>query len=150
MIKSSITLNHCFARKIALEAHPDANVGTRFNTRCELEFGQNVDDPKQWQVILSVHLDGVDNKPAPYKGCIEYVGIFSIDGSSSEEKVQRLIAVNCPALLYSSVREMVALLTGRGPHRALTLPTVSFSDGKLVARIEKPSAVSKTDAAKVK
>jgi hypothetical protein len=43
----------------------------------------------------------------------------------------KLVAITCPSMLYSAIRELVALLTGRGPHRPVMLPTVSFQDADI-------------------
>jgi hypothetical protein len=44
----------------------------------------------------------------------------------------RLIGVDAPSILYSSVRELVALLTGRSSSKTVLLPTVSFIENVVV------------------
>jgi preprotein translocase subunit SecB len=41
-------------------------------------------------------------------------GVFTILSDSSEEKQMEIIAVNAPSILYSSVRDFVAMLTAHG------------------------------------
>lgn len=138
MTNAPISLDHCFPRKIALEINPEGSAN-EIITRCQQEFAQNKENERQWQVILSVSIEGKEGAPGPFTGRVEYVGVFSIDPSYPAEKMPKLVAVTCPSILYSAIREMIALLTGRGPHRALLLPTVSFQDVELTKLELSPS-----------
>jgi hypothetical protein len=80
------------------------------------------------RVVLA---DKEGDDPVPYTGEIEAVGFFSVDQTWPEGNVGQLVVVNGPAVLYGMVREMVAGLTARGPHKPITLPTVTFVDQTL-------------------
>jgi len=139
MIAAPLNLDLSFPRKIELTANLEGGEHVReLTTRCELNFGQNKDNARQWQTVLTVHFEGKGGA-GPYKGCVEYVGLFTVSADYPEEKMARLVAITCPSMLYSSARELVALLTGRGPHRALMLPSVSFQDTTLNGPQEKPA-----------
>jgi preprotein translocase subunit SecB len=127
MITPPISLDLSFPRKIVVETNVDGS-GTEIAARCDLDFGQNKENHRQWQVVLTVHFEGKDGAPGPCQGCVEYVGLFTVRPDYPADKMPKLVAITCPSMLYSAIRELVALLTGRGPHRSVTLPTVSFQD----------------------
>jgi len=127
MTTPPLTLDFSFPRKIVVEVNAEGTTGD-VAPRCELQFATNRDNPRQWQGILTVHLESKDGTPAQVKGCVEYVGVFTVAESYPAEKMSKLVAITCPSILYSGIRELVALLTGRGPHRLVILPTVSFQD----------------------
>lgn len=131
MIHAPINLDLSFPRKIEIEAYLEGGtLAKKLTTRCDLEFGQNKENERQWQTMLAVHFEG-EGGPGPYKGCVEFVGLFTVADDYPAEKMSKLVAVTCPSMLYSAVRELVALITGRGPHRPVTLPSVSFQDQEL-------------------
>jgi preprotein translocase subunit SecB len=54
------------------------------------------------------------------------VGFMHVLETYPSDKIDLLVAVNGPALLYSSAREIIASITGRGPFPAIVLPSVNF------------------------
>jgi preprotein translocase subunit SecB len=135
MTTAPLHLETSFPIKIELVTNLDPGEQAReIDAKTDVSFAQNETDARQWQVTLSVEFAG-KGAPAPYKGSVDYIGYFTVSADYPEEKMPRLVAITCPSMLYSSIRELVALLTGRGPHRPLMLPTVSFQD----LNIEKPS-----------
>jgi len=95
-------------------------------------FRRNDADPRNWIVDLRVVFRSADDKKIAYEGSVEMTGIFTIHSDSSEQKQMEIIAVNAPSILYSSLRDFVAMLTGHGPNGKLVLPSVSFIDQKLL------------------
>jgi preprotein translocase subunit SecB len=135
MTTAPLHLETSFPIKIELATNLDLGEQAReINAKTEVSFAQNETDARQWQVTLSVEFSG-KGAPAAYKGRVDYMGYFTVATDYPEEKMPRMVAITCPSMLYSAIRELVALLTGRGPHRPLMLPTVSFQD----LNIEKPS-----------
>jgi len=57
---------------------------------------------------------------------VTVVGIFTVDETFRHDHLERLIRVNGSSVLYSAMREFVALFTSRGPWGAVKLPTVNF------------------------
>lgn len=135
MTTAPLHLETSFPGKIELATNldPGGEQARHIEVKTEVSFAQNEANARQWQVTLCVDFFG-KSSPSPYKGRIEYIGYFTVEANYPEEKMPRLVAITCPSMLYSSIRELVALLTGRGPHRPLMLPTVSFQD----LNIEKP------------
>ena len=105
----------------------------QMQVKAEPWFGRNESDHSKWLVRLKVEFGCEDaSKPVAYEGHVEFHGHFSVaDKEMSEDKMRNLIAVNCPSIMYSSIREVVALLTGRAKHGKLLLPSVSFIDLKV-------------------
>lgn len=65
--------------------------------------------------------------PITYTGCVRCVGEFEASENYPLEDVEKLVEVNGGSILYTSIREMVLMLTSRGPWQPLMLPSVSFS-----------------------
>lgn len=60
---------------------------------------------------------------------IEICGVFSADHAlyaKDPEKAKSYIRVNGTSMLLASARELVAMLTSRGPFPAYTIPALSF------------------------
>ena len=132
MIKAPLTLQASAPLKIAIEAKIDGwEDNVDLNVQCGINFAQNDTNERLWQVILAVNFQGKDGAPLKYSGAIKYVGIILVEPNYPKENIGKMLAVTCPTMLYGSVRELVALLTGRGPHPVLVLPTVSFADNEL-------------------
>lgn len=54
------------------------------------------------------------------------VGFFKTNSALSKSDAQKLAESNCPAVLYSTAREIVATLTRRSPYPAILLPLITF------------------------
>jgi preprotein translocase subunit SecB len=94
----------------------------------EPKYLQSEENPLKWEVDLSVTFFGTAEKPLPYDGRLMFKGLFTISNAINEEAQKHIVAVNCPAMLYSSAREIVANLTGRGRFGRMLLPSITFID----------------------
>jgi preprotein translocase subunit SecB len=56
------------------------------------------------------------------------VGFFEVDTGLPEEVIGDVVAANAPAILYSAARELILLVTGRGPFPPFSLPSATFID----------------------
>lgn len=117
-----------------------------YDVECDVDVAQSASDERRWRVRLSVSFNAKGAAVAAHKGQVTYVGIFTVVPEYPLEKMPKLVAVTAPSLLYSAIRELVALLTGRGPLRTVQLPAVSFLDNILVAN---PEAATVTHATPV-
>jgi len=84
------------------------------------------DQPRRWQVGLSIKLQPSPGTNSPYELSISLVGIIWVAPQLPLEKLDELVRTNGPSMLYGVAREMVRDLTARGPFLALVLPSVSF------------------------
>lgn len=98
------------------------------NTRCQ----PHNEDPSRWMVTISVSFGKEENKRCPpYILDVEVVGFFKVADDCPQDKQAALVRANGPAVLFGSVREMIAGLTARGPYPRVDLPTVTFIDEAL-------------------
>jgi preprotein translocase subunit SecB len=139
-----LQLKQSVIREVVCKAAPGPEFASAVNLTCNPTFARGDDDPKQWQITLSVHFKASDgeSKPLQYTGHIDLMGIFLMAEGPSEEVTLRIIAINGPSLLYATARETLAFLTSRGPHGAYLLPTITFADVTLAV---KEAAKSKTE-----
>ena len=133
MKTSPLQLDEAFIWEIELKssqcepAAPLDRAGMRLDARPA--YHRFKDNPLKWRVDLDVNFGGTAEKPFPYEGHIACTGFFTVvDEAMPREKQYAAIAVNCPSILYSTARETIALLTARGEHGKLLLPSVSFID----------------------
>ena len=96
---------------------------------------------------LRVAFRSADDRKNRIRGPVEMTGVFTILNDSSEEKQMEIVAVNAPSILYSSVRDFVAMLTAHGPNGKLVLPSVSFIDQKLLPQSKSVQPASKAEPA---
>jgi preprotein translocase subunit SecB len=75
---------------------------------------------------LTIELEDTTSTKYPCIFLISLVGFFEIIKEWPEDKVDQLFSSNAPALLYSAAREALAMVTGRGPHGAILIPSVTF------------------------
>lgn len=70
----------------------------------------------------------IQSKPEnhTYDFRIVMVGFFRVDSKLDEANAKLLAEANCPAVLYSTSREIIATVTRRSPYPATLLPLVTF------------------------
>jgi preprotein translocase subunit SecB len=83
-------------------------------------------NPRKWRSKVTVQSRAEQGKVYPYSFRIEYTGFFTVADEFPEEFVEQMVKTNAPAVLYSSAREALMFLTGRGRLRAVLLPSVTF------------------------
>ena len=54
------------------------------------------------------------------------LGLFLVLNEYPQEKIERLVKVNGPSMLYGALREIVKAVTLRGPYGGIVLPSPSF------------------------
>lgn len=101
----------------------------------------------KWRCELTIKSADDDKEANPfYTFQIVMVGFFNIDSSLSSETATMLAESNCPAVLYSTSREIIATVTRRSPYPAVLLPLVTFiklPEETGEARAKRPSKKSK-------
>lgn len=134
MLLSPLQLNRYFFQELAFKHDDDFNADNFVDEPLPSEAlqvsvtrGVNPEDARDWFCRLSVELP-------PSKGRFScslravVAGFFTVGGECPDERVQTLVDVNAPALLYGVAREALAALSGRGPLPPLCLPSVTFID----------------------
>lgn len=130
MIPSPLHLESYFFTKIHLDACPNDCQKTGkglFTTK--VQCMKHKDFERKWMVQLELHqIQDKDNGCPEYTFRVELVGFYEVSKEYPAEKSEMMVRANGPALLYSAARELIAMLTGRGPFKPVNLPTVTFID----------------------
>ena len=141
MIPSPLRLENYFFTKIALDICPevcdDPGEG-RLDANCDCQNHES--ECAKWMVNLKVRQVADNERGCPvYTFDMQVVGFFEVDAGYPAEKAEQMVRANGPAVLYGTIREMVATLTARGPFPMVTLPSVTFIDeAKQSSYPEKP------------
>ena len=121
--KTSVELNQEFR----LDEPSSLNVGD-----LSLEISSNtLAHPDTREEIFKVELrvavksENLKKCNIPYCFDISSVGIFVL-GESCQENREKVAVINCASILFSSVRDYLAGITGQGPFRRIVLPTVDL------------------------
>ena len=114
--------------------------------------GHRVDSERLWRVNLKVEFGGKESSPtSPISGVAEIEGFFAVHPEFPAEKVSKMVRVNGASILYGSLRELIAGLSGRTTHGVFLLPSVSFIEvDREEERKKSASGGSKVVTAKVK
>ena len=91
-----------------------------------------------WRCELTIKSSDDDEGNPFYNFRIVMVGFFKVHPELPTDYAQALAESNCPAVLYSTSREIIATVTRRSPYPAVLLPLVTF-----VKVAEKPKQVKK-------
>lgn len=83
-------------------------------------------DQRSWRCELSVATAEDDQR---YEFRITMVGFFKVHPDLDSKLIPQIAEANCPAVLYSTCREIVATITRRSPYPATLLPVVTFIKG---------------------
>ena len=84
------------------------------------------DDPRRWHSEVVVEAKSKTKAKVPYVFKVVMAGFFSVDSDYPEERAKILAETNAPAILYSSIREIIINLTSRSPYPNLLLPSITF------------------------
>jgi preprotein translocase subunit SecB len=132
--------NHFFT-KVMVEANPayqPEKDEELLEVVTEVQIGQHKDNPHKWRVILNLRTESTDEMKMPYKIDLECVGLFKVAPEIKEKKMPFLVRANGAAILYSSAREFLLLVTGRGPWDGFYLPTTNFLETPQTNEERKP------------
>lgn len=87
---------------------------------------ENKKQPNVFQVSLMLKHIPQPKENLPYAYSMQIIGFFEVHQKWSKAKVEELVKINGPAVLYSAAREILAQTTGRGPWGSILLPSVNF------------------------
>ena len=72
------------------------------------------DDSLAWRCEVTVRSKTEGEGTYPYSFELLYVGFFRVVKEFPPDRIQQMVKVNGPALLYSAAREAIMYLTGKG------------------------------------
>jgi preprotein translocase subunit SecB len=140
MKNAPLSLDQSYPTLINVVSDPEGSCNGGYDVECDIQVAQSANNERRWRVQLGVTFKAKGAAVAAHRGEVTYVGIFTVVDEFPLEKMYRLIGVDAPSILYSSIRELVALLTGRSSTRTVLLPTVSFIQNV----VEPPQAPDQT------
>lgn len=92
-----------------------------------LESAQSGKNGTQWLVGLTIEQGPCADANIPYTFSVALQAIvLALPGGPEGERLERTVKANGPAMLFGAAREMIRALTGRGPHRAIIIPSTNF------------------------
>lgn len=147
MKKSPLSIKNYFVTSLSIKPNPSGEgakvplEGGGINVATKVETAQHVEDKRAWRVALQIDCSPTEKNLCVYIVSAQLVGFFEIDKDVPEGRIEDVIAANAPAILYSAARELVLLVTGRGPYPPLSLPSATFID-------ETPSAQKHSEQSK--
>jgi preprotein translocase subunit SecB len=128
---SPLRLESYFVQELSFRRNPGVEgVEVSHSTlKTRVSKARRRDNPREWKVRLQVSF-GHDDTGAPYVPSTVAEGFFSVSGEVPEERIETLVAVNAPALLFGAIRELIFTVTSRAEAGAVRLPSVTFVDEK--------------------
>ena len=117
--------------KLEIEANPDyvpqeASSDNPIKLRLDIGLGEHQEDSTKYQVSISIDELRAEKGSLPYRIALQVVGQFSAAQNFKPDDLKKVVQVNGASMLYSAARELVLLVTSRGPWSAFQLPTISF------------------------
>lgn len=79
-----------------------------------------------WKIVIKLQYQPPADANVPYRFTVEMLGFFLVLDGYPEDKLERLVKVNGPSMLFGALREIVKAVTLRGPYGAVILPSPSF------------------------
>ncbi len=134
MAKSSIELRNYFFPIVDIRANakhkPDENIDILF----DIESAAVKLDEKEnnFQLVIDITISEEDSENVPYVGQVQAVGFFSIDNTLSKEESKKILHNRGIENLYAATREIILIVTGRGPWGAIGLPIHAPDEIELV------------------
>lgn len=96
------------------------NEGIEVNPTFQIDYKKD----EKW-IFVNLNIK-YDNQNAPFHFDIGIVGVFEFDIDISNENMESVVNINCAALLFPFLREIIADITRRAGFPALILPPVNF------------------------
>lgn len=146
MKKSLLKIKNYFVTSLSVKAIPveegaKSSPEGRVDTITKVETAQHLENKRDWKVALAIHCSPAEKNVIGYSISVELVGFFEVEKELPEEQIGDVVVANAPAILYSAARELILLVTGRGPFPPFPLPSASFID-------ETPSSKKRMEEAK--
>jgi preprotein translocase subunit SecB len=84
------------------------------------------ENERRWRCELTLDLKPNKESDSAYTFHLVLVGFFFVTENYPIDKVELLAKTNCPAVLYSTAREMLVTVVRRSPFAPVLIPSVTF------------------------
>lgn len=159
MTLSPLQLHRYFVEEVFCKANPDFDRDKESRIKDFQVFFETGEDksPLLRRIRLTVEQNLTKDGNEPFAFKIVMVGFFEVVKayfeSQGSEKAEQLVNVNGPALLYSAARELLALVSGRGPYADenlnVLLPSITFLNFKQMKPVGKAKVKGKETPRKI-
>lgn len=151
MRPSSLQLEWYFVDELSFSTQPDYNDERDVTIKAEdlkvkVHFFDVLDDPQAQGIELEIELPDSRESKFPYWFYVVLVGGFKLTKATEPRLAEGMLAINGPSMLYSAARELIALVTGRGPVGPIVLPSITFAPPP--TKLAKSASKGKKTAAK--
>lgn len=108
------------------DAQPQHSEGQRVDFTLNFKTEHLATEPEPMiKVVLGVHVKG---EKLPFYIKADIGGIFMVEGSTTEEELDRIMHINCNGILFPYLRELISDICKRGGLPQIFLPPVNFVD----------------------
>lgn len=126
-----IRLNRYFFTKVLIAANPAYDpAGNRFGSHVtnQISISRPEENPSSYfgEVRVSVLLDEGENPP--YEIDVGVFGVVDVIGEGEEETISKAAQIILTQTLYGATREMVQIITSRGPWPGFVVPILPPAD----------------------
>lgn len=138
---SPLQLHRYYIEEFSCKANPSFKKGAEVNCQgLQIAFQTGTHDKdslkKRIRLTISQDLSKGGNEPFSFK--VVLVGFFEVVkeffDKQGAEKTEQIVNANAPALLYSAARELLAIISSRGPYSEkdfdILLPSITFINFK--------------------
>jgi preprotein translocase subunit SecB len=139
-----LAIKEYFITNLSIRANPvqDARPEAQVNVQAKAVSARNNDNKNLWRVSLNVTCTPTPGNVTPYFIEVEAVGFFEVADSCPPEKVEAMVSNWGPSMLYGAIRELVILVTSRGPTPHVVLPSFSFIKENAESETRNPPVAS--------
>lgn len=134
MNAAPLNLQAYFFKKLAMEVNEDysseddrKHADQELNLTLDFRAEQDVETGHLYRLQLGLRNLTGKEAALPYDIDAILIGYFAINVDEISDELDRIIQINGASILYAAAREQILTITGRGPHRALKLPAISFA-----------------------
>ncbi|OQB49605.1 MAG: hypothetical protein BWY02_01291 [bacterium ADurb.Bin157] len=151
MTLSPLQLHRYFAEEVYCKANSDFDRDKDVKIKDFQVFFETGEDKnplfRRIRLTVEQNISKDGNEPFAFK--VVMVGFFEVlkefFESQGPEKTEQLVNVNGPALLYSAARELLAIVSGRGPYNDenlnVLLPSITFLNFKAMKPVKEAKQV---------
>ncbi len=143
-MRPPLQLERYFFPKVEVNAAPPGGSETKppKKTAYNLEITPSTEKiaEDRWHAIIQIRVTPATEVDRQYVVALDVVGFFKVAPELSEPDAKKLVTVTGCSILYSAARELLLVVTSRGPYAPVTLPTIS-----LLQTVQEESDSSKTE-----
>lgn len=128
------------------ELKKSENLGVKVSVQIDALDKEN----HRWRCSLTLDLKPDKEIDSAYNFHLVLVGFFFVVKEYPKDKAELLAKTNCPAVLYSTAREMLVTVVRRSPFAPVLIPSVTFLEIEKTQPKKGESKSAKSNSARAK